>query len=115
MAVGQILGKSLVVDAQRSAAIPAWGLRSAVGAIALLGLLPFPCLLLDALRLGFRECRARAGTVSAHGASSGRLPLIVGRGGFFFQSECDHVVRRAQTQGFRNGTPLRLCYLLLQY
>ncbi|WP_338414100.1 hypothetical protein [uncultured Sphaerotilus sp.] len=116
-AVGQILRKSLVVDAQRAAAIPALGLlRSAVGVIALLCLFPFPrLLLLDALRLGFSERRTWACTRPAQGAASGRLPLIVGRGGFFFQSECDHVVMRAQTQGFRNGTPLRLCYLLLQY
>ena len=116
-AVGQILGESLVVDAQRAAAVPALRLlRPALGAITLLCLLLFPRLLLrNALRLGFRQCRARARTGPAHGAASGRLPLIVGREGFFFQSECDHVVRRAQTQGFRNGTPLRLCYLLLQY
>jgi hypothetical protein len=51
----------------------------------------------------------------AQGTSSGRFSLIVGRSGFFFQSECDHVVRRAQAQGFRNGMPLRLCYLIWQY
>lgn len=117
-AVGQVLGESLVVDAQRATAVPALRLllRSAFGAPALLCLFPLPrLLLLGALCLGFSKRRARARTWPAQGAASDRLPLIVGREGFFFQSECDHVVRRAQPQGFRNGAPLCLCYLLLQY
>jgi hypothetical protein len=60
--VGQILGKPLVVDAQRPATVPARGGRAAfIALLLLLGVLPVPCLLLlDALCLGFGEGRARA-------------------------------------------------------
>jgi hypothetical protein len=111
----QILGKPLVVDTQRPATVPARRLRATFIAL-LLGILPVPSLLLlDALRLCFGEGRARTRTLAAQRAAPGGLPVIGGRGGFLFQSECDHVVVLAPTQDFRNGTPLRLCYLLLQY
>jgi hypothetical protein len=114
MAVGQVLGESRVLDTQRGIAFPA-GRRLAAFLAQRGGLSVSHALLFFTLCLCFCQGGTLARALTPQRASPFRLPMFRGKEGLLFQSECDHVVMSAPTQGFRNGTPLRLCYLLLQY
>lgn len=92
IAVGQVLGEACVVDAQGGIAVSARRCRRAA-LVAGRGGFPLPeLLLLRPLRLCFSEGRAATCPLASQRSSPCGSPMIKGRGGLFFQSECDHVV-----------------------